>query len=98
MSFQTIINGATSLNIDKRKTTAMSVSRSGHIKTAERQPSIYRLTVAPTPLMTYSTNRGMLEDIDTADRVTEANVSLADNSNMAYITNYQGDVVTAQER
>jgi hypothetical protein len=96
MSFQRIINGATSLNVDKRKTTAMSVSRSGHIKTAERQPSVYKFTVAPTPILKYSTNRDLLEDIDTADRVTEANVSLADNSNMAYITNYQGNVATAQ--
>jgi len=96
MSFQTIINGATSLNIDKRKTTAMSVSRSGHIKTAERQPSVYRLTVSPTPLLKYSTNRGLLEDVDTADRVTEANVSLSDNAGMDYITKYQGDIVTAQ--
>ena len=97
MSFQRIINGATSLNVDKRKTTAMSVSRSGHVKTAERQPSVYKFVVAPTPILKYSTNRDLLEDIDTLDRVTEANVSLADNSNMAYITNYQGSLSPAQQ-
>ena len=96
MSFQTIIDNATFITIDKRKTTAMSVSRSGHVKTAERQPSVYKFTVGSVPGLTYSTNRGVLEDIDTADRITEANISLANNSGMNYITAYQGDVTDAE--
>ena len=92
MSFQTIIDNATFINIDKRKTTAMSVSRSGHIKTAERQPSVYKFTVGSVPGLKYSENRGVLEDIDTADRTVEANISLANNSGMNYITAYQGGI------
>lgn len=92
MSFQTIIDNATFISVDKRKTTAMSVSRSGHIKTAERQPSVYKFTVGSVPGLKYSTNRGVLEDIDTADRVTEANISLSNNSGMNYITAYQGGI------
>jgi len=74
----------------------MSVSRRGHVKTAERQPSVYKFTVGSVPGLTYSTNRGVLEDIDTADRITEANISLANNSGMNYITAYQGDVTDAE--
>jgi hypothetical protein len=96
MSFQTIIDNATFLTINKRKTTAMSVSRSGHVKTAERQPSIYSMTVGTHEGLTYSTNRGVLEDIDTADRVTEANVSLNNNTGMNYVTQYQGNISGAQ--
>ena len=92
MSFQTIIDNATFINIDKRKTTAMSVSRSGHVKTAERNPSVYKFTVGSAQGLKYSTNRGVLEDIDRFDRVTEANISLANNSGMNYITAYQGDM------
>jgi len=92
MSFQTIIDNATFINIDKRKTTAMSVSRSGHVKTAERQPSVYKFTVGSVPGLKYSENRGVLEDIDTADRTVEANISLANNSGMNYITAYQGGI------
>lgn len=92
MSFQTIIDNATYINVDKRKTTAMSVSRSGHVKTAERNPSVYKFTVGSVPGLKYSENRGVLEDIDTADRVTEANVSLANNTGMNYITAYQGGI------
>ena len=94
MSFQTIIDNATFINIDKRKTTAMSVSRSGHVKTAERQPSVYKFTVGSVPGLKYSTNRGVLEDIDTADRVVEANISLSNNAGMNYITAYQGGITS----
>jgi hypothetical protein len=92
MSFQTIIDNATFISVDKRKTTAMSVSRSGHIKTAERQPSVYKFTVGSVPGLKYSTNRSVLEDIDSADRITEANISLSNNSGMNYVTAYQGDL------
>ncbi len=90
MSFQTIIDNATFINIDKRKTTAMSVSRSGHIKTAERQPSVYKFTVGSVPGLKYSTNRGVLEDIDSSDRVTENTISLNNNTGMNYLTALQG--------
>jgi hypothetical protein len=96
MSFGTIIDNATFFTINKRKTTAMSVSRSGHIKTSERNPSVYSFTVGSVPGLKYSTNRGVLEDIDRFDRVTEANISLANNSGMAYLTNYQGDVTSTE--
>ena len=96
MSFQTIIDNATFITINKRKTTAISVSRSGHVKTAERQPSVYSLTVGTHDGLKYSTNRDVLEDIDTADRVTEANVSLNNNSGMNYLTEYQGSCSQAQ--
>ena len=92
MSFQTIIDNATFISVDKRKTTAMSVSRSGHVKTAERNPSVYRFTVGSVPGLKYSENRGVLEDIDTADRITEANISLSNNTGMNYVTAYQGDI------
>ena len=96
MSFQTIIDNATYLLVDKRKTTAVSVSRSGHIKTAERQPSVYKLTVGTHAGLKYSENRGVLEDIDTADRTVEANVSLANSSGMNYITDYQGSISSSE--
>ena len=92
MSFQTIIDNATYLTINKRKTTAASVSRSGHIKTAERNPSVYSFTVGSVPGLKYSTNRGVLEDIDSADRITESNISLSNNTGMNYITAYQGSL------
>ena len=92
MSIQTIIDNATFLRINKRKVAASSVSRSGHLKTADRGVNFYQFTVGMHEALQYSTNRSVLEDLDTADIVTEANVSLNNNSNMQYLTNYQGDI------
>lgn len=93
MSFQTVIDNATYITVDKRKQTAMSISRSGRVKTAERNPSIYRLTVGAPQGLKYSTNRSVLEDIDTNDRVVEANLDIGTtNTNLSYLTSYQGDM------
>ena len=96
MSIQTIIDNATFLTINKRKVTASTVSRSGHLKTADRGVNFYQFTVGMHEALQYSTNRSVLEDLDTADIVTEANVSLNNNSNMQYLTNYQGNIAGAQ--
>jgi len=96
MGIQTIIDNATYLTINKRKVAASSVSRSGHLKTADRGVAFYQFTVGMHGGLTYSTSRAILEDLDTADIINEANVSLNNNSNMQYLTNYQGDIAQAQ--
>lgn len=89
---QDVINKATYLTIDKRKVTAQSISRSGHYKTAERSPAPYTFTVGAPQGLTYSDNRDLLEDLDTLDRINEANVDIgANNTSLSYITGYQGD-------
>lgn len=90
---QDIINKTGFITIDKRKVTAESISRSGHYKTAERSPAIYNFTVGAPQGLKYSTNRDLLEDLDTLDRINEANVDIgANNTSLSYITGYQGDL------
>lgn len=96
MGIQTIIDNATYLTINKRKVAASSVSRSGHLKTADRGVAFYQFTVGMHGGLTYSTNRNLLEDLDTADIINEANVSLNNNANMQYLTAYQGNIAQAQ--
>lgn len=96
MGIQTIIDNATFITIDRRKVTATSISRSGHYKTAERSPSPYSFAVGMHSGLKYSENRSLLEDLNTMDRTVEANVSLNNNTNMNYLTNYQGDILQAQ--
>jgi len=96
MGIQTIINNATFINIDRRKVTASSMSRSGHYKTAERSPSPYSFTLGMHSGLKYSQNRALIEDLNSMDRIEEANVSLNNNSNMNYLTAYQGDIEQAQ--
>lgn len=94
MSLQKIINSAGSISIDKRKVTSSVLTRSGVLRTTAflgHQP--YFFTVNFTPSLKYSENRGLLEDIDSLDRVTEEVINIgSSNSNLEYITRYQGDI------
>jgi len=96
MSIQTIIDNATFLTINKRKVAASTVSRSGHLKTADRGVNFYQFQVGMHPGLTYSTNRSVLEDLDSQDVTVEANISLNNNTGQNYITNYQGNIAGAQ--
>ena len=92
MSIQAIIDESTFVTINKRKVAASTVSRSGHLKTADRGVNFYQFTVGMHDGLTYSANRNLLEDLDTQDITVEANVSLNNNSNMQYLTNYKGNI------
>jgi hypothetical protein len=97
MSLQRIINSAGSITIDKRKVTSSVLTRSGVLRTTAflgHQP--YFFTVNFTPMLKYSTNRGLLEDIDTLDRVTEETINIgSSNLGLEYITRYQGNISNA---
>jgi hypothetical protein len=94
MSLQQIINSAGSITIDKRKVTSSVLTRSGVLRTTAflgHQP--YFFTVNFTPSLRYSENRGLLEDIDTLDRVTEETINIGStNLGLEYITRYQGNI------
>ncbi len=97
MSLQRIINSAGSITIDKRKVTSSVLTRSGVLRTTAflgHQP--YFFTVNFTPSLRYSENRGLLEDIDTLDRVNEEIINIgSSNLKLEYITRYQGNISAA---
>jgi hypothetical protein len=94
MSLQKIINSATAITIDKRKVTSSVLTRSGVLRTTSftgHQP--YFFTVSFSASLKYSTNRDLLEDIDTLDRVNEETVNIGNtNPKLSYITAYQGNM------
>ena len=94
MSIQSIIDNATSLTIDKGKVAAQSVSRSGVVLTAERATNVpYRFSVSMHQGLTYSTNRDLLEDLDTLDVTAEESIDIGStNTGLAYVTAYQGGI------
>ena len=64
MSLQTIVDNATYIEVDKGKVAAQSVSRSGRVLTAERATNVpYRFKIGMHEGLKYSTNRGLLEDL-----------------------------------
>jgi len=86
MSLQTIIDNATFVETDIREISGSTLSRSGHYKTADRNVNVYSFTVGMHEGLTYSTNRGVLQDIYSTGTTTEAKISLNNNSNMNSLT------------
>lgn len=97
MSIQNIFDNATFITINKKSIAGQSISRSGHLKTADRGISFYTFTVGMHEGLTYSTNRDLLQDLDTQNIVVEANISLNNNSGMNYLTTYQGDLTSSDQ-
>ena len=98
MSLQTIIDNATSINVGRTKLASSTMSRNGRIKTglvAGNQPFLF--SVAMNPASLYVNFRSTLEEIDRLDSVFSANVNIGStNTNLSWITDYQGDLSSAQ--
>jgi len=97
MSLQTIIDTATSMEFDRRRIVATTISRSQRIKTAERltaQP--WSLKITPAGAFRFSDNRGILENLYLQERVEEYSVRLANNPRLSYITAYRGELDSGQ--
>jgi len=96
MSLQTIIDNATYVEVDVREISGSTLSRSGRYKTADRNINIYQFRVGMHDGLTYSDNRSVLQAIYNTGSTNEANVSLNNNSNMQYLTDYKGNLSQAQ--
>jgi hypothetical protein len=97
-SLQTIIDNATFITIDRKKVTGQTVSRSGRLLTAELASAVpYKFTVGMHEGLKYSTNRALTEEIDRIDITEESDIDFGTtNTNLSYITSYQGDVPDAE--
>jgi len=92
-AIQTIIDSAAKIRIDRRRVVSQSISRSFRIKAATRnsaQP--WRMSVTPAGYFAYDTNRALVEDLINTDRNTEVTVNLANNTNLHWLTEYQGGI------
>ena len=95
---QTIIDSCVNLVFDRRRIVASSVSRSQRIRTAERmaaQP--FMISVTPKPVFIFKDSRDLVEDIFTADRFSETEVSLANNPNLSYLVDYRGGLASQSQ-
>lgn len=94
MSIQIIVDRAQTIEIDRRKVAAQTMSRSQRIKTAARasaQP--WRFVITPPGSMKYSDSRGIIEVIDYNDRIVESEITL---NKASYITAYRGELTVGQ--
>jgi len=96
---QDLVDGATTLTIDKSVPTAMSVSRGQVLRTQSRSTSIYKFVVGLNPGLSYdnATTRGLLQDYDTIGRMTSEAIKLGSVSGNQYLTEYMGDLSGANQ-
>lgn len=98
MSLQNVIDNATQITFNSRKTSNSTVSRSGRLKTSllvGNQPFV--MTVTYAPVATYANVRGVLEGIDELDAVQKEAVDIGStNTGLSWITEYQGDLSSGQ--
>lgn len=98
MSLQTIIDNCVSISLERRKLAGFTVSRSGLVKISSVASNVpWQMIIDMHAGMTYSTNRSMLEELDRVDRTQTTTINIGStNPNIAYLTEYQGDLSTAQ--
>lgn len=92
MSIQTIIDNATFIKFGRTKTAGQTISRSGRVLTSLRPTSQpFNFEVGMHDALRYSTNRDLIETIDTLDITTEETIDIGStNTNLNYITTLQG--------
>jgi len=91
MPLQTFIDSAQSIEINRSKLVAQTISRSGKLLTASRNwTNPWRFTVSPQPIWTWATYRADIEDLVQADRNTEHTFKLGSTAKSAWLSAYQG--------
>jgi hypothetical protein len=96
MSLQTILSIAESVNINDHKFAGQMLSRNMRISTSEIltvQP--FQFGIKPMNYLQYSTNRGVLSTLRTADRITEQYLNFGSTGWLNYIA-YQGNMSGVQ--
>lgn len=98
MSLQTIVDNCVSITIERRKVAGYTVSRSGLVKVSSIASNVpWQMIIDMHAGMQYSTNRAMIEELDKIDRVQTTTINVGStNPNIAYITEYQGDLSAGQ--
>jgi len=93
MSFQYVIDNATSISISKRKRVAQTVSRSGVTKATSVGGQVYEFRVQLPTGPRWSDNRRLIEMVEALDRTTIDSIQI-NKAAHEYITGYQGDLTS----
>ena len=93
---QTIINSATSIQVNRRRLVGLQYTRNQIVRVGEtpgRQP--WRLTVKHDRLIPYAQARALTEQLDTLDRALPQQVTFSSNAKLSYLFAYQGQMTNA---
>jgi hypothetical protein len=90
-AFQYIFDNAESISINRRATTAQTISRNNTVRTVSRGGQVWRFEVSMPNGMRWSTLRPYIEAIDAADRYTPGIVQINNAGYNSWLTGYQGN-------
>jgi len=95
MSLQSIIDSAQTIEFARGALAATTMSRSGRLITSARNwVKPWQFTIVAKPIWRFADSRTIIETIISYDRITEHTISLANNANMAWMVQKQGQGVT----
>lgn len=95
MSLQFIINSAVSVEVNRTKLVAQSISRSGKVLTASRNwVNPWRFIVEPQPVWLHSNYRSIFEPVINGDKYAEYTIKLGQGG-QSWVTEYLGNADTA---
>ena len=90
-AFQTVIDYAESISINKRGVVSQTTSRDQTVRSTSRGGQIWRFDVKLPDGIPWTTLRGPIEAIENADRYTNANISLNTTGTLDWFMKYQGN-------
>lgn len=93
-AFQTIIDYAQSIGINKRGVVSQTISRDQTVRSTSRGGQVWRFDVRVPDGIAWTDLRSSIEAIENADRHTSGNISLNTTGTLDWFMNYQGDSVS----
>jgi hypothetical protein len=90
-AFQTVIDNAESLSINKKKRVAQTQSRDGTIKTTSLGGQVWEFNVRLPDGPSWTEYRPLIEAIEALDRTTVGQIQI-NSAGHSYISGYQGDL------
>jgi hypothetical protein len=93
-AFQYVFDNAESISINRRATTAQTISRNNTVRTVSRGGQTWRFEVKLPDGMPWSEARPYIEAIEAADRYTAGTVQINNAGYNSWLTGYQGSATT----
>lgn len=90
-AFQTVIDYAQAISINKRKKVAQTVSRDGTVKSTSLGGQVWEFEVSLPNGPRYTDFRPLIERMEALDRVTVGTIQI-NLSGQSYISRYQGNL------
>jgi hypothetical protein len=90
-AFQTVIDNAESISINRRKKVAQTTSRDGTVKATSLGGQIWEFEVKLPDGPRWTDYRGMIEKMEALDRVTVGTIQI-NSAGQSWLSGYQGNL------